>query len=36
VTGFVFAGIAVLGVAVGMASRRPAPAIVSSSTEAAA
>lgn len=36
VTGIVFAAIAVLGVAVGMASRRPAPAIVSSSTEAAA
>lgn len=36
VTGIVFAAIAVLGVAVGMASCRPAPAIVSSSTEAAA
>jgi putative oxidoreductase len=36
VTGIVFAGIAVLGVAVGLASRRPAPAVVSSSTEAAA
>jgi putative oxidoreductase len=36
VTGIVFAGIAVIGVAVGMAGRRPAPAVVASSSEAAA
>jgi putative oxidoreductase len=36
VTGIVFAGIAVTGVAVGMAGRRPAPAVVETSAEAAA
>src|SRR5580693_8103502 len=34
VTGIVAAGLAVIGVAVGMAARRPAPAVVESSTEA--